>query len=92
MELSRNHFQRNSSWNAPYSFSGKEQDADKNGQYDEGEYISHSAVEITVDVDGNTTTVISKLGASEISENHPDAAKFYKRVRDYNNRKIETQS
>ena len=28
MELSRNHFQRNSSWNAPYTFSGKEKDAE----------------------------------------------------------------
>ncbi|PKP22020.1 MAG: hypothetical protein CVU04_00170 [Bacteroidetes bacterium HGW-Bacteroidetes-20] len=28
MELSRNHFQRNSSWNAPYTFSGKEKDVE----------------------------------------------------------------
>ena len=77
MDQTRNHFQRNSSWNAPYTFSGKEQDADKNGQYDEGEYISHSAVEITLDVDGNTATVISKLGASEISENFNFVVRFF---------------
>jgi RHS repeat-associated protein len=28
MDLSRNHSQRNSSWNAPYTFSGKEKDVE----------------------------------------------------------------
>jgi len=67
-------------------------DADGNGQYDEGEFISHSAVVKTVDNDGNTTTVVSKMGAGEISENHPRAPKFYQKVRDYFTGKNENQS
>jgi RHS repeat-associated protein len=52
-------------------------DANGNGQYDAGEDISHSAVVQTVDKNGNTTTVIGKMGQAGISENHPMAPGYY---------------
>lgn len=53
-------------------------DIDKNGKYDKGEPIAHSAVVFEVDNNGYSKTVISKMGADGISINHPDAPSFYK--------------
>jgi hypothetical protein len=52
-------------------------DANGNGKYDAGENIEHSAVVQTVDKNGNTTTVIGKMGQAGISENHPTAPNYY---------------
>ncbi len=52
-------------------------DQNNNGQYDNKEEIHHSAIVKTVDNEGNTTTVISKMGQDGISENHPCAPEFY---------------
>ncbi len=60
-------------------------DADGNGWYDDGEYISHSAVVKTVDEEGYTTTVIGKMGRAEISENHPNAPNYYNKDIEGNN-------
>ena len=57
-------------------------DKNKNGQYDDGEYISHSAVVTTVDEEGYTIEVTGKMGQGPISTNHPDAPKYYKRSRE----------
>jgi hypothetical protein len=50
---------------------------DSNGKYDSGENIEHSAIVQTVDKNGNTTTVIGKMGQAGISENHPTAPNYY---------------
>ncbi|MBO6222574.1 MAG: hypothetical protein J6N56_02185 [Bacteroidales bacterium] len=52
-------------------------DSNGNHQYDNGEEIVHSAKVKEVDSKGYTITVVSKLGADGISENHPDAPGFY---------------
>jgi RHS repeat-associated protein len=52
-------------------------DANGNGKYDAGENIEHSAVVQSVDKNGNTTTVIGKMGQAGISENHPTAPNYY---------------
>ena len=57
-------------------------DANKDGIYTDGEYISHSAIVKAVDKNGCTTLVISKMGDGGISENHPRAPKFYKKDTD----------
>ena len=57
-------------------------DANKDGIYTDGEYISHSAIVKAVDKNGYTTLVISKMGDGGISENHPRAPKFYKKDTD----------
>lgn len=53
-------------------------DTNKNGIYDFGEPIEHSAIVHKVDKDGYTTEVIGKLGETGISINHPDAPDYYK--------------
>ena len=52
-------------------------DTNKNGVYDGGETIVHSAVVYSVDGNGYTKLVISKMGESWISINHPRAPLFY---------------
>ncbi|HOY38818.1 MAG TPA: RHS repeat-associated core domain-containing protein [Bacteroidales bacterium] len=52
-------------------------DANGNGRYDMGENIEHSAIVQTVDKNGNTATVIGKMGQAGISENHPTAPGYY---------------
>ena len=52
-------------------------DDNKNGQYDKGEPIGHSAIVHKVDKEGNTTLVRSKMGENGISINHPGAPGFY---------------
>jgi hypothetical protein len=52
-------------------------DTNGNGKYDPGENIEHSAVVQTVDKNGNTTTVIGKMGQAGMSENHPTAPGYY---------------
>ncbi len=52
-------------------------DMNGDGKYDEGDEIVHSAVVTTVDKEGYSTTVISKMGASGTSINHPNAPGFY---------------
>ena len=52
-------------------------DANRDGIYNDGEYISHSAIVKAVDENGYTTLVISKMGENGISENHPCAPGFY---------------
>lgn len=52
-------------------------DNNNNGKYDDGEFIEHSAVVKDVDKDGNTITVIGKMGEDAISENHPAAPGYY---------------
>ena len=54
-------------------------DENGNGKYDKGESIVHSAIVQTVDKNGNTTTVIGKMGAGGISENHPNVPGYYDR-------------
>ena len=67
-------------------------DANANGQYDDGEFISHSAVVKTVDDEGYTQTVIGKMGEDGISENHPDAPGYYQKVSNPVTKKDEEQS
>lgn len=67
-------------------------DANANGQYHEGEFISHSAVVKTVDDEGYTQTVIGKLGQDGISENHPDAPGYYQSAYNPTTQKTEEQS
>ena len=52
-------------------------DANGNGKYDNGENISHAAIVNTVDKNGNTTTVIGKMGEGPMSINHPRAPGYY---------------
>jgi hypothetical protein len=52
-------------------------DVDKNGVYDEGEPIAHSAIVKEVDKYGNTVTVEGKMGESGMSVNHPGAPGYY---------------
>lgn len=52
-------------------------DENGNGMYDDGEYISHSAIVYTVDEEGYTTSVIAKMGEKGISVNHPRAEGYY---------------
>ncbi len=52
-------------------------DSDKNGRYDDGEVIIHSAIVVDVDDEGYTTLVRAKRGADCIAENHPDAPYYY---------------
>jgi hypothetical protein len=52
-------------------------DANGNGKYDKGENIEHSAIVNSVDKNGNTTTVIGKMGQNGISINHPRAPGYY---------------
>ena len=54
-------------------------DENGNGRYDDGEYIAHSAIVLTVDAEGYTTTVIAKMGAGGISVNHPCAPGYYEK-------------
>ena len=67
-------------------------DANANGQYDDGEFISHSAVVKTVDDEGYTQTVVGKLGQDGISENHPDAPGYYQETYNPETNKNEEQS
>jgi RHS repeat-associated protein len=53
-------------------------DKNKDGKYEEGEVIVHSAVVSKVDKDGNTTQVTGKMGEDAIADNHPDAPGYYK--------------
>jgi hypothetical protein len=53
-------------------------DYNGNGQYDDDEPISHSAVVKEVDEEGFTIVVIGKMGQGPISINHPDAPDYYK--------------
>ena len=55
-------------------------DANNNGRYEQGEFIAHSAVVYQVDSQGYTKLVISKMGQSGISINHPCAPGFYEDV------------
>ena len=50
MDLSRNHFQRNSSWSAPYTFSGKEKDVETGYGYFGARYFD-SGLSIWLSVD-----------------------------------------
>jgi len=50
MALTRNHFERNSSWNAPYTFSGKEKDAETGYGYFGARYYD-SGLSIWLSVD-----------------------------------------
>ena len=50
MDQTRNHFQRNSSWNAPYTFSGKEKDAETGYGYFGARYYD-SGLSIWLSVD-----------------------------------------
>ena len=52
-------------------------DQNKNGMYDDGEFISHSAIVTAVDNEGYTTEVTGKRGDKGISTNHPDAPGYY---------------
>ena len=54
-------------------------DENGNGQYDDGELITHSATVKIVDDEGYTTVVIGKRGERRIAENHPDAPRYYKK-------------
>ena len=67
-------------------------DANKDGIYNDGEYISHSAIVKDVDKNGYTTLVISKMGENGISENHPCAPGFYETDTDPCSGKIVTLS
>lgn len=51
-------------------------DENKNGQWDAGEHIYHSAIVYKVE-DGYTVEVDSKLGFEGISKNHPRAPGFF---------------
>ncbi len=53
-------------------------DNNSNNKYDNGEFVTHSAVVKTVDKDGYTTEVIGKNGDRELSVGHPDAPDYYK--------------
>ena len=52
-------------------------------QYNYGEEIIHSAIVYSVDLKGNTTSVISKMGQEGISINHPRAPGFYDNYKGY---------
>ncbi len=52
-------------------------DSNGNNEFDEGEFISHSAIVTKVDEDGNTVEVAGKLGAYSISFNHLVAPGYY---------------
>jgi RHS repeat-associated protein len=56
-------------------------DSNGNGQYDKGEYMDHSAIVHDVDSQGNTTSVIGKMGQGAISINHPDAPGYYQKTK-----------
>ncbi len=67
-------------------------DTDANGRYDDGEFISHSAVVKTIDKKGYTTEVIAKMGKCPISENHPDAPGYYQKAYNPETNQKESQS
>ena len=67
-------------------------DHNENGMYDDGEFISHSAIVTAVDDKGYTIEVTGKMGQDGISINHPDAPGYYKASPDTNTGKIEKQS
>ena len=52
-------------------------DSNNDGQYNYGEEIAHSAIVFTVDLKGNTTSVVAKMGEGPISINHPTAPDYY---------------
>ena len=52
-------------------------DVNGDGIFQIGEEAVHSALVQAVDKEGYTTSVVSKLGDREISENHPNAPDFY---------------
>jgi RHS repeat-associated protein len=56
-------------------------DLNKNGKYDSGEPISHSAIVYAVDEQGNTILVQGKMGQLGISINHPNAPGYYEKDR-----------
>lgn len=59
-------------------------DNNSNNQYDDGEFITHSAVVKTVDEEGYTTEVIAKNGDKCLVVGHPDAPGYYKKDKDNN--------
>lgn len=59
-------------------------DKNSNNQYDDGEFITHSAVVKTVDEEGYTTEVIAKDGDKCLVVGHPDAPGYYKKDKDNN--------
>lgn len=67
-------------------------DQNENGIYDDGEFVSHSAIVTAVDNEGYTIEVTGKRGSSGISTNHPDAPGYYKTANDPNTGKKEKQS
>jgi hypothetical protein len=52
-------------------------DANKDGKWEKGEQIEHSAIVTAVDKEGNTTLVTGKMGQEGISTNHPNAPGYY---------------
>ncbi len=60
-------------------------DRNGNGKYDDGEFISHSAVVTKVDEEGYTTEVTGKMGSGPISTNHPAAPGYYEKDSEYEN-------
>ncbi|MES2112839.1 MAG: DUF6443 domain-containing protein [Bacteroidota bacterium] len=52
-------------------------DSNKDGKYENGEEIIHSAIVTKVDKSGNTIEVAAKLGQEGIADNHPDAPGYY---------------
>ena len=58
-------------------------DSNNDSQYNYGEEIIHSAIVYSVDLKGNTTSVISKMGQEGISINHPRAPGFYDNYKGY---------
>ena len=67
-------------------------DQNGNGMYDDGEFISHSAIVTAVDDEGYTTEVTGKMGQRGISTNHPDAPGYYQTSIDPNTGREEKQS